>query len=130
MQYEKLEIWLRSKSLAVDVYRELAELRDFGFKDQITRSALSVPSNIAEGMERYTVPDKANFLVIAKGSVGEFKTQTYIGIGIWYINQQKGMYWMNEAEQLTKRLGRFIKRIKNNVLKFQIGTHKYKPPNE
>ncbi len=115
MQYEKLEIWLRSKSLAVDVYRELAELRDFGFKDQITRSALSVPSNIAEGMERYTVPDKANFLVIAKGSVGEFKTQTDIGIAIGYINQQKGMYWMNEAEQLSKMLGSFIKRLKNNV---------------
>ena len=115
MQYEKLEIWLRSKSLAIDVYRELSSLRDFGFKDQITRSALSVPSNIAEGMERFTVPDKAHFLVIAKGSVGEFKTQTDIGIAIGYINQQKGMYWMSEAEQLSKMLGSFIKRLKNNV---------------
>ena len=112
MQYEKLEIWMRSKSLAIDVYRELAELRDFGFKDQITRSMLSVPSNIAEGMERTTNPDKARFLVIAKGSMGEFKTQANIGIAIGYIQQQKGYYWMNEAEELSKMLGAFIKKAK------------------
>ncbi|NQY86736.1 MAG: four helix bundle protein [Colwellia sp.] len=114
MQYEKLDIWLRSKNLAIDVYRELAGLRDFGFKDQITRSALSVPSNIAEGMERSSNTEKARFLVISKGSTGEFKTQTDIGVAIGYINQQRGLYWMNEAEQLSKMLGSFIKRLKNN----------------
>jgi len=98
MQYEKLDIWLRSKNLAIDVYRELAGLRDFGFKDQITRSAL----------------EKSRFLVISKGSIGEFKTQTDIGVAIGYINQQRGLYWMNEAEQLSKMLGSFIKRLNNN----------------
>lgn len=114
MQFEKLEIWQRSKNLAIDVYRELTDLRDFSFKDQITRSALSVPSNIAEGMERSSNIEKARFLVIAKGSIGEFKTQTDIGIAIGDINQQRGLYWMNEAEQLSKMLGSFINRLKNN----------------
>jgi four helix bundle protein len=114
MQYEKLEVWLRSKNLAIDVYRELADLRDFGFKDQITRSALSVPSNIAEGLERSSNIEKARFLVISKGSIGEFKTQADIGVAIGYINQQKGQYWMSEAEQLSKMLGSFINRLKNN----------------
>ena len=86
MQYEKLEIWMRSKSLAIDVYRELAELRDFGFKDQITRSALPIPSNIAEGSERETAKGEARFLYYAKGSAGELVTQTYIGIEINYID--------------------------------------------
>jgi four helix bundle protein len=112
MQYENLEVWKRGKSLAIDVYRELATLRDFGFKDQITRSILSVPSNIAEGMERMSNPDKARFLVIAKGSIGEFKAQTDIGIAIGYIPESKGILWMNEAEQLSKMLGSFIKRLK------------------
>ena len=89
MQYEKLEVWLRSKNLAIDVYRELADLRDFGFKDQITRSALSVPSNIAEGLERSSNIEKARFLVISKGSSGDFKTQADIGVAIGYINQPK-----------------------------------------
>jgi len=113
MQYENLDVWKRSKALTVDVYRELTNLRDFGFKDQITRSALSVPSNIAEGLERTTNPDKARFLVIAKGSIGEFKAQTDIGISIGYINEQKGLMWMNEAEQLSKTLGSFIITLKN-----------------
>ncbi len=47
MDFEKLVVWQRSKCLAVGIYREFAQCRDLGFKDQITRSALSVPSNIA-----------------------------------------------------------------------------------
>lgn len=81
MYYENLDVWKRSKSLAVSVYKHLANLRDFGFKDQVTRSALSVSSNIAEGGERFYVKEKKQFFSIAKGSIGEFKSQTYIGIG-------------------------------------------------
>lgn len=47
MNFEDLEIWKRSKDLSVDIYRKLRALRDYGFKDQITRAGLSVPSNIA-----------------------------------------------------------------------------------
>ncbi|MFT5716067.1 MAG: four helix bundle protein [Oleiphilaceae bacterium] len=112
MQYENLDIWKRSKFLAIDVYRSTNHIRDYGFRDQITRSALSVPSNIAEGMERMSNPDKARFLVIAKGSIGEFKTQTDIGIAIDYINKVQGQTWMAEAEILSKMLGSFIRRLK------------------
>ncbi len=49
MNFRKLDIWCRSKELTINVYKELTGLKDFGFKDQITRSILSVPSNIAEG---------------------------------------------------------------------------------
>jgi four helix bundle protein len=112
MQYENLDIWKRSKFLAINVYRSTNNIRDYGFRDQITRSALSVPSNIAEGMERMSNPDKARFLVIAKGSIGEFKTQTDIGIAIDYINKAQGQTWMAEAEILSKMLGSFIRRLK------------------
>ena len=78
MKYEDYAIWQRSKSLAVDVYKELRMLKDWGFKDQITRSALSIPSNIAEGMERRSKKELRHFLTISKGSCGEFKTQTYM----------------------------------------------------
>jgi four helix bundle protein len=53
-------------------------------------------------------------LVIAKGSIGEFKTQTDIGIAIGYIHPERGSAWMLEAEQLSKMLGSFIKRLKYN----------------
>jgi four helix bundle protein len=52
MQFENLEVWQRASSLCVLIYKELRTFKDYGFKDQITRSALSIPSNIAEGFER------------------------------------------------------------------------------
>lgn len=61
MDFEKLIVWQRSKALAVGIYKEFAQCGDFGFKDQITRSVLSVPSNIAEGMERRSNREKSIF---------------------------------------------------------------------
>jgi len=48
---ENLEVWRRACRLSVDIYQSLSECREYGFRDQITRSALSIPSNIAEGYE-------------------------------------------------------------------------------
>jgi len=59
--FEDLEVWKRSARLSADIYKTLATLKDFGFKDQITRSGLSIPSNIAEGSERETDKERANF---------------------------------------------------------------------
>jgi S23 ribosomal protein. len=63
---------------------------DYGFKDQITRSGLSIPSNIAEGEEREYVKDQLRFLNIAKSSTAELITQIYIGIEIGYIEKRQG----------------------------------------
>ena len=62
MKFENLEVWKRSSILSVLIYKELADLKDYGFKDQITRSGLSVPSNIAEGFGRSSDKEKRNFL--------------------------------------------------------------------
>ena len=75
--FEDLEVWKRSARVSADIYKTLANLKDFGFKDQITRSGLSIPSNIAEGSERETDKERANFLNYAKGSAGELRTQIY-----------------------------------------------------
>jgi four helix bundle protein len=112
MNYEKLVVWSRSKDLAVDVYRKLTSVKDYGFKDQITRSILSVSSNIAEGAERQYSKEKKQFFAIAKGSIGEFKSQTYVGIEVGYINSEMGNAWLNEAEQISKMLGKYIQTIK------------------
>ncbi len=47
-----LQVWTRSRQLAVEIYKIFHNCKDYGFKDQITRAAVSVPSNIAEGYER------------------------------------------------------------------------------
>ncbi|WP_245526287.1 four helix bundle protein [Nitratifractor salsuginis] len=62
MKCERLDVWKRACRLSVDVYRHLSELRDFAFKDQITRSALSIASNIAEGIEKDSNREKVRFI--------------------------------------------------------------------
>ena len=47
--FEDLEVWKNAMQLVVEIYSELKENKDFGFKDQIQRAAVSIPSNIAEG---------------------------------------------------------------------------------
>jgi four helix bundle protein len=104
MPVEDLEVWKRSARLSAALYKELSDLKDYGFKDQITRSGLSVPSNIAEGMERQSNKEKCRFLDIAKGSMAEMRTQTYIGMDIGYISKEKGNAWIKESKEISAML--------------------------
>ncbi|YCM46420.1 four helix bundle protein [Verrucomicrobiaceae bacterium 227] len=76
--FEDLEVWKRSSRLAVDVCVSLSSSRDYALKNQMERSSVSVPSNIAEGSERDSTADFTRFLRIAKGSCAELRTQLYI----------------------------------------------------
>ena len=111
MDFEKLFVWQRSKCLAVEIFREFARCGDFGFKDQITRSALSIPSNIAEGMERCSAKEKIRFLWIAKASCGELRTQIIIGLEIAYIAEPLAENWITETRELSKMLCGLINKI-------------------
>ncbi|HBZ92272.1 MAG TPA: four helix bundle protein [Pseudomonas sp.] len=111
MDFEKLEVWRRSKSLAVQVFRGLQDCRDYGFRDQLGRSALSIPSNIAEGMERGSSREKCHYLRIAKGSCAELRTQLLIGSEIGYISDALAAQWIQETRELSRMLSGLINRI-------------------
>ena len=104
MRFEALEVWKRSARLSAEIYKALAGLRDFGFKDQICRSGLSIPSNIAEGIERESDREVVRFLMIAKGSCGELRTQIYIGMDIGYIQKATGHAWLQETKEISAML--------------------------
>ena len=104
MNFEKLEVWQRAARLSVEIYKQTSSLRDFGFRDQITRSGLSVPSNIAEGMTRETPKDKRHFITISRSSLAELRTQIYIGIEIGYLPKNKSQDWIKETEELSAML--------------------------
>jgi len=101
---ERLDVWKRSCRLSVEVYRNFAESKDFGFKDQITRSSLSIPGNIAEGLEKESDKEKVRYIEIARGSSAELITQIYIGIEIGYIEKTIGIKWTEELEELSKMM--------------------------
>lgn len=115
MKFEDMEIWKRSARLSAELYKLFADCRDYGFRDQITRSGLSVPSNIAEGSERSSKKDFVRFLQYAKGSCGELRTQIYIGIDIGYIEKSQGKSWINETRELSAMLVSFTNSIKKQL---------------
>ena len=86
-------------------------MQGFGFKDQIIRSALSVPSNIAEGYERDSVNEYARFLKIAKGSCGELRTQLYIAREIGLLEERAARDFVAEAIEISKMIHGLIKRL-------------------
>ncbi|KYL32341.1 MULTISPECIES: four helix bundle protein [Pseudoalteromonas] len=114
MNFENLDVWKRSARLSAGIYRNTQLIKDFSFRDQLTRSGLSVPSNIAEGMTRESDKEKTRFLDIARSSLAEARTQIYIGIDINYIDTDIGKSWLNETVQLSKMLTSLIAKIKTS----------------
>lgn len=99
--FEELVVWKDACDLAVTVYEMLGDCRDFGLKNQMTRSAVSIASNIAEGAERNSNPDFARFLHIAKGSAAELRTQAIIATRVGILSSTQA----DTIIEATKKLG-------------------------
>lgn len=94
--------------LCDEIYDVLKNCRDYGLRDQMQRSAVSVPSNIAEGFELNTNKGFIRYLYIAKGSGGELRTQIYIAIRQGYIENEKGMALVDISKKLGAMISNFI----------------------
>jgi len=113
--FKDLIVWQKAKDLAIKVYRASEEgdlNRDFGLRDQVRRSAVSIASNLAEGDERDTDRESVRFFYIAKGSLAELRTQIGIAYEIGYLRQQ--FYESIETDCITlgKMIGALIKKRK------------------
>ena len=106
---EKLDVWKRACRLSVDLYKLMSTSREYGFRDQITRAALSIPSNIAEGYERETDRTRIQFLKIAKGSCGELWTQLMIGRAAGFIEPESGKRLEDEVREISKMIWGLIR---------------------
>jgi len=101
---ENLDVWQNAVDLSVEVYVYFSNSREFGFKDQITRSCLSISSNIAEGMEKDSQKEKVRFINIAKGSAAEFITQTIIGQRATFISSESANGWIKRTKLILSML--------------------------
>ena len=115
MGFEQLEVWKRSSKLCTEIYKHFNNIKDFGFRDQITRSSLSIPSNIAEGEERGTIKENIQFLIYARGSCGELRTQIYIGLDIGYIENEMASNWIQETKKIPAMIVGLIKSKKSEL---------------
>ncbi len=112
--FEDLDVWKRACRLAVEIYEVLGECRDAGLKSQMTRAAVSVASNIAEGAERNSAPDYIRFIHMAKGSAAELRTQLYIAGKVGLIPAQQVSALVKTCRDLSAMLQALANSLKHN----------------
>ena len=113
-RFEDLIAWQKARLLTKDVYLTTMNPRferDFALCGQIRKSAISVPSNIAEGFERGGRREFHQFLSIAKGSCAELRTQIYIALDIGYIDEQTANKLLAAAAEVGKIVGGLRKAV-------------------
>ena len=107
-KFEDLNVWNDAMQLALEIYKTLNNCNDFGFRDQIRRAAISVPSNIAEGFDRQTNKEFVQFLYIAKGSVAEVRTQLFLAEKLNYIDKSNAEKLLEKTRKVSAMLYKFI----------------------
>jgi len=107
--FEDLVVWQQGVDLAASVYTALETSRDFSFRDQVRRAAVSVSSNIAEGYESDSNADFIRFLYYAKGSCGEVRSQLQVARRICLLTDQTAVKLIADARLLSQKLGAYIK---------------------
>ncbi|UOE42276.1 four helix bundle protein [Chryseobacterium suipulveris] len=115
---KKLKIWNDSIDLCVDVYKALTDMPNderYGLSSQIKRSAVSIPSNIAEGAGREREKEFYNFLNIAYGSSYELQTQLIISERLNFISQQVNEPLLSKLDEVQKMVYVFKENIKNKI---------------
>ena len=107
-RFEDLIAWQKARDLTKQIYlltRNGAFSRDFGLRGQIERASVSVMSNLAEAFEREGRTEFHQFIVIAKASCAEVRSQLYVALDVGYITQEQFENVMNLANEVSRVIG-------------------------
>ena len=114
MLHNKMKVWKDSMSLTRDIYKVTSKFpasERYSLANQIRRSAVSVPSNIAEGAGRYSDKEFLQFLYIARGSLTELETQLLLSSDLGYLKNIKE--FITRLEEVRKMISGLIKHLKS-----------------
>jgi four helix bundle protein len=117
MSFKKLQIWQKAMLLADTVYvvtRNLPKEELYGLVTQMRRAATSIPSNIAEGSQRSSNKDFANFILIAKGSLAELETQIILCKNQGFLSEEREKELLVLTEELSKMMYAFHASLKTH----------------
>lgn len=116
--FEDLRVWQKAIELVKQIYlmtKEGGLSKDFGLRDQLRRASVSIPTNIAEGFERYSRKEYLNFLNIAKGSAGEVRSLLRVALEVGYLEQSDYTVLYNQVIQLSRMLSNQIQSINQSL---------------
>ena len=114
--YKKVDAYNLAKELTILIYQRLnnfPQQEHYALCDQIRRAAISIPSNIAEGMGRMSVKERIHFLDISYGSLCEVMCQLEISLSLEYITLQE----FEEIESLATRVSQTLFGLKKSLQK-------------
>ncbi|MDD2345903.1 MAG: four helix bundle protein [Dysgonamonadaceae bacterium] len=118
--HKDLDAWKNSIGLVTDVYKTtqgFPKIEQFGLTNQIRRSAVSVPSNIAEGAGRKYKKEFIQFLFISLGSLAELETQLIISNNIDYISEEELETYNQKIKTISNQIHGLVKYLSNQVTK-------------
>ncbi len=106
MKFERFEdiiVWKKAKSLTISLYKKLENNKDFNFKNQIIKAAISTMNNISEGFEKKSNNEFKHFLFIAKGSSGEIRSMLSLELELnYFTNEEHEFYFKNSCSSFVK----------------------------
>ena len=117
--YKDLNVWHKSYELCLKTYRITGKFpieERYGLTSQIRRSAVSIPSNIAEGYGRKTTADYIRLLYIAYGSVCELETQILLAGDLGYIEKEELNTVCEDIAEIERMLKALIKSLESKNL--------------
>jgi four helix bundle protein len=118
--FEDLEIWQMARRMTQEIYtlgRTPKLSRDYGLKDQMQRSAVSIMSNVAEGFERGGNQEFVQFLYVAKASSGELRSQLYVALDQEYLDQTSVEKLLTALKRLSVMIKHLIDHLKQSGLR-------------
>ncbi|ERJ60891.1 four helix bundle protein [Sphingobacterium paucimobilis] len=116
--HKDLDVWNKSMELVTAIYQHTKKFPKeeiYGLTNQIRRSAVSVPSNIAEGAARNHNKEYIQFLYIALGSASELETQLLIAKNLHYFNEEQSTLLLDRNDRIRKMLVGLIKSVQNRT---------------
>ena len=113
--YKDLIVWQRAMDVVIEVYKLVKLLpkeETYALSDQMRRSAVSIPSNIAEGQGRNSTKEYLQFLSIAKGSICELETQLIICNNTNYLTAEQTAAVEEMLQETGKMLNALMKKLR------------------
>ena len=114
--FKELKVWQKSYELCIEVYKitkSFPNEEKFSLTSQMRRAAISIPSNIAEGYGRKTIPDYVRCLYIAYGSTCELETQILLSGDLNYLNEENRNILLEKTREVERMLMALIKSLEN-----------------
>ncbi|WP_053992773.1 four helix bundle protein [Mangrovimonas sp. TPBH4] len=111
-KFEELQVWRKSQDFCVAIYNNFLGLKDYVFKDQITRASISVSNNIAEGFDRNSNAEFIRFLYFATGSSSEVRSMLYLASRLGFLSEDISNKLIEDSNEISRMLYGLIKSLK------------------